>query len=184
MTGPQDTNDALSFQRELDRMEELFIDSPHFFKRAIVHEEDFFDQLDMVRESLPEAFRQAEDVLRRREQILEEAERYAEKLVEDAETRAAQLLADSVIVRQAEFEAQKIRSQLNAECNAAQDRRSPKLSRPAARPRGTSKRCATAPWWMPRRSSGEPTSMPTKYCATWRPTWPKCCGSSATVASS
>jgi F0F1-type ATP synthase membrane subunit b/b' len=122
MTGPQDTNDALSFQRELDRMEELFIDSPHFFKRAIVHEEDFFDQLDMVRESLPEAFRQAEDVLRRREQILEEAERYAEKLVEDAEARAAQLLADSVIVRQAEFEAQKIRSQLSAECNAAQDR--------------------------------------------------------------
>jgi F0F1-type ATP synthase membrane subunit b/b' len=122
MTGPQDSNDAFNFQRELDRMEELFIDSPHFFKRAIVHEEDFFDQLDMVRENLPQAFRQAEEIIRQRDQMLEEAERYAEKVVEDAQNRANLLLAENVIVRQAEFEAQQIRTQLNSECNAAQDK--------------------------------------------------------------
>jgi cell division septum initiation protein DivIVA len=123
MTASND-RETLDIQRELNRMEELFIDSPHIplLRRAIVHEDDFFDQLDMVRESLPEAFRQAEDILRQRDEILAQAEEYAQRVVEDAEQRAAQLLNDNVILRQAEYEAQQLRSQLDAECNAAQDK--------------------------------------------------------------
>ncbi len=123
MTAPND-RETLDIQRELNRMEELFIDSPHvpIFRRAIVHEDDFFDQLDMVRESLPDAFRQAEDILRQRDEILAQAEEYAQKVVEEAEQRATQLINDNVILRQAEFEAQQLRNQLDAECNAAQDK--------------------------------------------------------------
>jgi F0F1-type ATP synthase membrane subunit b/b' len=123
MIGPND-RETLDIQRELNRLEELFIDSPHvpLFHRAIVHEDDFFDQLDLVRESLPDAFRQAEDILRQRDDMLAQAEAYAQRIVEEAEQRAAQLLNDNVILRQAEFEAQKIRNQLDAECNAAQDK--------------------------------------------------------------
>jgi cell division septum initiation protein DivIVA len=122
MIANHDRGETLDIQRELNRLEELLIDSPHFFRRAIVHEDDFFDQLDLVRESLPDAFRQAEDVLRQRDEILAQAEEYAQKLVEDAERQAAHLINENAILRQAEFEAQQLRSQLQVECDAAQDK--------------------------------------------------------------
>jgi F0F1-type ATP synthase membrane subunit b/b' len=122
MIDPHDPGDMLDIQRELNRMEELFIDSPHFFRRAIVHEDDFFEQLDLVRESFPEALRQAEEILRQRHEITTQAEQYAQQVIEEAERRAGQLVADSVIVRKAEYEAQQIRKQLEQECNAAQEK--------------------------------------------------------------
>jgi F0F1-type ATP synthase membrane subunit b/b' len=124
MTALNDRPENFDIQGELNRLEELFIDSRHFpFTRfAIVHEDDFLDQLDLVRESLPEAFRQAEEVIRQRDELLTQAEEYAQKVVEDAERRATQLINENVILRQAEYEAQQLRSQLQSECDAAQDR--------------------------------------------------------------
>jgi F0F1-type ATP synthase membrane subunit b/b' len=122
MTASNDRPETLDIQGELNRLEELFIDSRHFFRWALVHEDDFLDQLDLVREHLPEAFRQAEDLLRQRDDILAQAEEYAQKVVEDAERRATQLINDNVILRQAEYEAQQLRSQLQTECDAAQDK--------------------------------------------------------------
>jgi F0F1-type ATP synthase membrane subunit b/b' len=122
MTAPNDRPETLDIQGELNRLEELFIDSRHFFRWALVHEDDFLDQLDLVREHLPEAFRQAEDLLRQRDDLLAQAEEYAQKVVEDAERRATQLINENVILRQAEYEAQQLRSQLQSECDAAQDK--------------------------------------------------------------
>jgi F0F1-type ATP synthase membrane subunit b/b' len=124
MTALNDRPENFDIQGELNRLEELFIDSRHFpFTRlAIVHEDDFLDQLDLVRESLPEAFRQAEEVIRQRDDLLAQAEEYAQKVVEDAERRATQLINENVILRQAEYEAQQLRSQLETECNVAQDK--------------------------------------------------------------
>jgi cell division septum initiation protein DivIVA len=122
MTDPTDRPETLDIQAELNRLEELFIDSRHILRWAIVHEDDFLDQLDMVRESLPEAFRQAEDLLRQRDDILAQAEEYAQKVVEDAERRATQLVNDNVILRQAEYEAQQLRAQVETECSSAQDK--------------------------------------------------------------
>jgi F0F1-type ATP synthase membrane subunit b/b' len=124
MTALTDRPENFDIQAELNRLEELFIDSRHlpFTKWAIVHEDDFLDQLDLVRESLPEAFRQAEEVVRQRDDLLAQAEEYAQKVVEDAERRATQLINENVILRQAEYEAQQLRSQLQTECDAAQDK--------------------------------------------------------------
>jgi F0F1-type ATP synthase membrane subunit b/b' len=122
MTALNDRPETLDIQAELNRLEELFIDSRHIFRWALVHEDDFLDQLDLVRENLPEAFRQAEALLRQRDDILAQAEEYAQKVVEDAERRATQLINDNVILRQAEYEAQQLRSQLQTECDAAQDK--------------------------------------------------------------
>jgi F0F1-type ATP synthase membrane subunit b/b' len=122
MTALNDRPETLEIQTELNRLEELFIDSRHFFRWAIVHEDDFLDQMDLVRESLPDAFRQAEALLQRRDEILAQAEEYAQKVVEDAERRATQLINENAILRQAEYEAQQLRSQLQTECDAAQDK--------------------------------------------------------------
>lgn len=122
MTPPNDRPENLDIQVELNRLEELFIDSRHILRWAIVHEDDFLDQLDLIRESLPEAFRQAEELLRQRDDMLAQAEEYAQKVVEDAERRATQLVNDNVILRQAEYEAQQLRAQVEKECNLAQDK--------------------------------------------------------------
>jgi cell division septum initiation protein DivIVA len=119
-----DRDTTLDIQRELNRLEELILDSPRLFltRRTMVDEDEFLDQLDSIRLSLPDAFTQVEEMLQHRDDIISQAEDYAQRIVEEAQQRAAQLLHDSVIVQQAEYEAQQIRSQLQAECGAAQDK--------------------------------------------------------------
>ena len=83
----------------------------------MVDEDQLLDQLDAIRLNLPPAFRQAVDILQRRNAIISEAERYAEDLVAAAEQQAAQMLDELGIVRQAEQMAQQIKGQAQQECD-------------------------------------------------------------------
>jgi cell division septum initiation protein DivIVA len=121
--GSADRDHTLDIQRELNRLEELILDSPRIFltRRTMVDEDEFLDQLDSIRLSLPDAFNQVEEMLQHRDDMIAQAEDYAQRIVAEAQQRAAQLLHESVIVQQAEYEAQQIRSQLQLECSTAQD---------------------------------------------------------------
>ena len=83
----------------------------------MVDEDQLLDQLDAIRLNLPPAFRQAVDILQRRNAIISEAERYAEDLVAAAEQQATQMLDELGIVRQAEQMAQQIKGQAQQECD-------------------------------------------------------------------
>jgi cell division septum initiation protein DivIVA len=109
-------------QRELNRLEEMVLDSPRIplSRRTLIDEEQFLDQLDLVRLSLPEAFHEAEEIVRQKDEILIQAEQYAQDMIDAAEQRAAQILNESGIIRQAELEAQQIRAQVQHECEAVQ----------------------------------------------------------------
>lgn len=111
---------SLDIQRELNRLEEMILDSPRFLRRTLINEDEFLDQLDLVRLSLPEAFHEAVEIVRQREEILDQAEQYAQEMIEAAEHRAAQIMDESGIIRQAEHEAQQIRSSVQQECEAVQ----------------------------------------------------------------
>jgi cell division septum initiation protein DivIVA len=99
----------------------MLLDSPRIplTRRTLVDEEQLLEQLDLVRLSLPEAFHEAEAVVRHKEEILVQAETYAQELLEQAERRAAQMLNETGILRQAEQEAQQIRQQVQQECEVA-----------------------------------------------------------------
>ena len=113
----------LDIQRELDRLEELILDSPRipFSRRTLVDEEQLLDQLDLVRLHLPAAFTEAESILRSKEDILMQAEKYAQDIIEAAEQRAVQILDEIGIVRQAKQEAEALRQQVQAECESVQE---------------------------------------------------------------
>jgi hypothetical protein len=109
----------------------MILDSPRIplSRRTMIDEEQFLDQLDLVRLSLPEAFHEAEEIVRQKDEILMQAEQYAQDLIEEAERRAAQITNETGIIRQAELEAQQIRAQLQQECEAVQEQTIAELER-------------------------------------------------------
>jgi len=88
-----------------------------FSGRTLIDEDQLLDQLDAIRLNLPPAFRQAVEILQRRNGVIAEAERYAQDLVAAAEQQAAQMLDELGIVRQAEQMAQQIKTQAQQDCD-------------------------------------------------------------------
>nr|WP_315871042.1 hypothetical protein [Trichocoleus desertorum] len=109
----------------------MILDSPRIplSRRTLVDEEQLLDQLDLVRLNLPTAFRDAEELLRHKDDILLETEQYAQEIVEVAERRAAQILDELGIVRQAEMEARQIRQHVQQECEAMQEQTMAEIDR-------------------------------------------------------
>lgn len=114
---------GVDIQRELNRLEEMILDSPRIplTGRTLIDEEQLLEQLDLIRLNLPTAFEEAETIVRQKEEIILEAEQYAEQIVQEAEQRATQLLDDTGIVRQAKLEAQQLWQMVQQECEAAQE---------------------------------------------------------------
>ncbi len=109
----------------------MILDSPRLplLSRTLVHEDELLEQLDLVRLSLPSAFQEAQEVVRQKEEILEEAEQYAQEIVETAERRAAQLLDEMGLIRHAELEMQQIRQRVQMECEQAQEQVAAEIER-------------------------------------------------------
>ncbi|NET06906.1 MAG: ATP synthase F0 subunit B [Merismopedia sp. SIO2A8] len=104
-------------------MEEIVFDSPHipFTRLTLIDEETLLAQLDLVRENLPDAFDQAEKIVRQREEIILQAEEYAQEIMEAAERRADQMLDELGIIEQAQQEAQQIRQRVQQECETLEE---------------------------------------------------------------
>lgn len=109
-------------QRELDRLEELVLDSPRIplTRQTLVDEDKILNQLDLVRMNLPEAFEKALAVIEQKQDILLEAEQYGQKMIQMAQQRAAQILDETGIIQHAQQEASQIRQQVQQECEALQ----------------------------------------------------------------
>lgn len=112
----------IDIQRELSRLEEMILESPRipFTRRTLVDEEQILDHLDLIRLNLPNAFQEAAEIVRRQEEMLQQAEQYARDLVESAEQQASSILDEMGLVRQAKIEADQIRQQLQLDYEAAQ----------------------------------------------------------------
>jgi cell division septum initiation protein DivIVA len=127
-TSPQDESrpsgpGGIDIQRELNRLEEMILDSPRIplTRRTLIDEEIVLDQLDLVRLNLPAAYLEAEEIMRRREEILGQAERYAQEILAAAEQEAAQILDEMGLIRQAKQEADQIRQQVEQECELVRE---------------------------------------------------------------
>lgn len=118
-TNPTDTVERLDIQQSLDVLEELILESPRvpFSRRTLVDEDRLLEQLDRIRLNLPSAFRDAIKIVQQQNGILAEAERYAQEIIKAADQEAARRLDDVGIVQQAEAQAQKVRQQLQQECD-------------------------------------------------------------------
>ena len=120
---------GVDIQRELEKLEEMILDSPRIFSRTIVNEDQLLDQLALVQINLPAAFEEARKLLQHKEEVLLEAEQYAQEIIETAERRATQILDEMGLIRQAETEMKQIRQRVQQECEAAQEQAMTEIER-------------------------------------------------------
>lgn len=119
---PVSSSAAIDIQRELNRLEEMILDSPRIplTRRTLIDEEQLLDQLDLIRLNLPSAFQESDIIVRHKDEILQEAEEYAQEIIEAAEQRASQILNEMGLVQQAKAEADQLRQQVQHECETLQ----------------------------------------------------------------
>ncbi|MBE3577357.1 MAG: ATPase [Limnochordales bacterium] len=106
----------------LDRLEELIESSPRvpLTDKALVNVEEAVTLLQKIRESLPEAIKQAEWLSAEQERLLQRSRNEAEKVVSQAQEYAAQLLNDHELVKAARQHAQRITEEAVAQAAAVQ----------------------------------------------------------------
>ncbi|MDX1978050.1 MAG: hypothetical protein SFT94_10290 [Pseudanabaenaceae cyanobacterium bins.68] len=106
--------------QEIDLLEEMILEStPRFMGRNWVDEDKICQQIDKVRLAMPASISEAQALLQSRLNILSAAEHHADELVQTAQRRAQMLLEDSLLIRQAEQEANQIRRRVQEECDLA-----------------------------------------------------------------
>ena len=113
-------SERFNIQQELDRIEEIVLESTRVpvYNKTLISEDELLDQLDVVRVNLPAAVQESVQIVQEREEILGEAEQYAQEIVTAAEKQAATILNEMSIIRQAEAQANHLRSQTEQECDA------------------------------------------------------------------
>ncbi len=77
--------------------------------------------LDRIDASIPEDIKEAESILRRREEIQIEAQQNAERIIAQARNEAEKILSESELLSQVQREAERIKEQVLAECQQLRD---------------------------------------------------------------
>jgi len=87
----------------LDELEEMLANSSRmpFVRRLMIDEEGVMAFLDRLRAAMPEEVRRARQILREREQILEQARRQAQRIAEQAKEEAALRLEEEGLLEEA-----------------------------------------------------------------------------------
>ncbi|GAB4218244.1 MAG: ATP synthase F0 subunit B [Synechococcales cyanobacterium] len=104
----------------LEELEDMIFSSPSWFGRTLVDENLLGDQISEIQKALPKVIKEAQKVMRQRDEILEEAHQYAQAVIDEANRRAEYLVRDSNIVRQAQAQAAQIIRQSQQEREAVQ----------------------------------------------------------------
>jgi vacuolar-type H+-ATPase subunit H len=109
--------DCKNILAEIDRLEEVILTSPRvpLTGKTVVNEEGLLAQLDIIRASLPETFKAAQEILAYKQQIIQAAQQEARELIAEAEHHAALVVNELGIIDRAEVESNQIRQQALAE---------------------------------------------------------------------
>jgi cell division septum initiation protein DivIVA len=81
--------------------------------RCMVDETELQDIVESIRENIPEQMRQAEEVTRERDEILNESKAEAERLIAAAQAQALELAQEQSLYKTAEREARRIIEEAN-----------------------------------------------------------------------
>jgi len=81
-----------------------------------VNHEVIIDLLDKIRASIPGEIHEAHNILKKREEIKEEAQRVANQIILDAKRQSESMLSESELLRAVQSEADRIRKQVISDC--------------------------------------------------------------------
>jgi vacuolar-type H+-ATPase subunit H len=102
----------------LERLEDRILNSPRvpLTGKTMVDEEELLQQIDRIREQLPEVIATAQEVLQYKDRLIREAQQQVQQILAEANQRAYQVANELGIIDRAEREAQQIRQLAISEC--------------------------------------------------------------------
>lgn len=92
--------------------------TPVFPGFALIKRGQMEKLLDKLDASIPEDIKEAERILARKEQILQDSQNKADRIILDAQSEANRLLSESELLRAVQAEALKVKEQVISECEA------------------------------------------------------------------
>lgn len=96
-------------ERLLDELEGYAQKSTFFLPhRILIPDQEFFRICTELREAIPTVVKEAQEVVRQRDTYLDNAKREHRRILETAETRVRDIVSEEAIVREAQFEADRI----------------------------------------------------------------------------
>lgn len=104
----------------IERMEDFILTGMGipFTPFTVVNGEKLVPLLDRIRENLPVEVQQAQKVLERRDEIVNEAQAKANQMLQDAKKQSEFMLSESELLRAVHEEASRIRQQITTELDA------------------------------------------------------------------
>lgn len=114
----QPSSEELVIQEKLQQLEEFLVASHNIplTPYKFVNEEQFFQKMDQIWESLPDAFEQAYFILEEKQNILKQAHTEREQILEQAQQEAKQIKNQSGIIQEAKQEAYQIQAETEQHC--------------------------------------------------------------------
>jgi cell division septum initiation protein DivIVA len=102
----------------LERLEDRILNSPRvpLTGKTMVDEEELLQQIDRIREQLPEVIATAQEVLQYKDRLIREATGQVQQILAEANQRAYQVANELGIIDRAEREAQQMRQATVSEC--------------------------------------------------------------------
>ncbi len=109
---------TFDIQKQLDSLESYISGRAKipFTDFIIINKSSILDQVKSLRTNLPSALAIANEIIQRKQEIINKAENSGRNRVISAEKKAEKILQDSVIIRQAELEAAQIKQNAEQEC--------------------------------------------------------------------
>ncbi len=101
----------------LERVNDLLDGGFHFMPgHVMIKEKPMMELLDRIESTLPEDCNEAAMILKRRDEIIIEAQNRADRIIADAQNEASRILSENEIMRAVHLEGQKIREQVIQDC--------------------------------------------------------------------
>ena len=101
----------------LERVNDLLDGGFHFMPgHVMIKEKPMMELLDRIESTLPEDCNEAAMILKRRDEIIIEAQNRADRIIADAQNEASRILSENEIMRAVQQEGQKIREQVILDC--------------------------------------------------------------------
>lgn len=104
----------------LDRLESVIMDGIPIplLPYSLVNQEKLIVLLDKIQTAIPEEIQQADLVLSRKEEIVQETQRRSQQMLQEAKTQAQTMLSESELMKAVHLEAERVRQQVMAELQA------------------------------------------------------------------
>lgn len=109
---------AIAMYSELQKYEDYLIECFGFAGIKFLGEGTTINHIDAIRDALPQAIAEAEEIIENADDIISKAESQASQIIAQAQAQAQRLVAESQILRQVEIEAEQIRKAHYQECQA------------------------------------------------------------------